>query len=201
MNKALLLVPLAAVMVAACSPQNSMTPSPTPEAMMEETETSMMEESDGVMVGGAMMTPDKDIVANAMNAKNVTTLVAAVDAAGLVSTLQGPGPFTVFAPTNAAFDKLPADTVPTLLKEENINQLKGILTYHVVSGRLTADQLSNGQVLTTVQGEKLTVMKNGASVMIKDAKGNTATVETPNVISSNGVTHVIDTVLMPAKAM
>lgn len=200
----LLVAPLAAILVAACSP-SSMSPSPTPDTMMEDgammEDTSMMAESEGVMVGGAMMTPDKDIVENAMNANNVTTVVAAVKAADLVATLQGPGPFTVFAPTNAAFEKLPAGTVDTLLKPENKNTLKGILTYHVVPGRLTADQLTDGQMLTTVQGEKLTVMKTGTSVMIKDAKGGTATVETPNVISSNGVTHVINAVLMPAKAM
>ena len=153
----------------------------------------------GVMVGGAMMTPDKDIVTNAIGSSEHTTLVAAVKAADLVATLQSAGPFTVFAPTNAAFDKLPAGTVSTLVQPANKAMLSGILTYHVVAGRLTADQLRDGQVLTTVQGGTLTVMKKGGSVMLRDAKGGMATVTTANVISSNGVTHVIDTVLMPAK--
>ena len=153
----------------------------------------------GVMVGGAMMTPDKDIVTNAIGSSEHTTLVTAVKAADLVATLQSAGPFTVFAPTNAAFDKLPAGTVSTLVQPANKAMLSGILTYHVVAGRLTADQLRDGQVLTTVQGGTLTVMKKGGSVMLRDAKGGMATVTTANVISSNGVTHVIDTVLMPAK--
>jgi len=153
----------------------------------------------GVMVGGAMMTPDKDIVDNAAASSDHTTLVAAVKAAGLVETLKSAGPFTVFAPTNAAFDKLPAGTVASLVTPEMKPTLTKILTYHVVPGRLTAADLKNGQTLTTVQGETLTVMKSGNSVMLKDAKGGMATVTTANVISSNGVTHVIDAVLMPAK--
>ena len=155
--------------------------------------------SGGVMVGGAMMTPDKDIVDNAAGSADHTTLVAAVKAAGLVETLKSAGPFTVFAPTNAAFDKLPAGTVNSLVTPEMKPTLTKILTYHVVPGRLTAADLKNGQVLTTVEGEQLTVMKSGNSVMLKDAKGGMATVTIPNVMSSNGVTHVIDTVLMPAK--
>lgn len=153
----------------------------------------------GVMVGGAMMTPDKDIVDNAVGSADHTTLVAAVKAAGLVETLKSTGPFTVFAPANSAFDKLPAGTVNSLVTPEMKPTLTKILTYHVVPGRLTAADLTNGQVLTTVEGEKLTVMKSGGNVMLKDAKGGMATVTIPNVISSNGVTHVIDTVLMPAK--
>ncbi|MDB5267898.1 MAG: hypothetical protein JWP58_938 [Hymenobacter sp.] len=153
----------------------------------------------GVMVGGAMMTPDKDIVDNAGGSADHTTLVAAVKAAGLVETLKSAGPFTVFAPTNAAFDKLPAGTVNSLVSPEMKPTLTKILTYHVVPGRLMAADLKNGQVLTTVEGEQLTVMKSGSSVMLKDAKGGMATVTIPNVASSNGVTHVIDTVLMPAK--
>ncbi|MDJ0364722.1 fasciclin domain-containing protein [Hymenobacter sp. H14-R3] len=152
----------------------------------------------GVMVGGAMMMPDKDIVDNAVNSSDHTTLVAAVKAADLVGTLKGAGPFTVFAPTNAAFDKLPAGTVSTLVMPENKATLTKILTYHVVPGRLLAADLTDGQTLTTVEGETLTVMKSGDSVMLKDAKGGTSTVTTPNIIDSNGVTHVIDTVLMPA---
>ncbi|AYA38845.1 fasciclin domain-containing protein [Hymenobacter oligotrophus] len=153
----------------------------------------------GVMVGGAMMTPDKDIVANALNSSEHTTLVTAVKAAGLVSTLQGTGPFTVFAPTNAAFDKLPAGTVQTLVEPANKQQLTSILTYHVVPGRYLATDLKDGQQLTTVAGETLTVMKKGNSVMLRDAKGGMATVSIPNVVSSNGVTHVVDTVLMPTR--
>ena len=159
----------------------------------------MASPSGGVMVGGAMMTADKDIVDNAAGSSDHTTLVAAVKAAGLVETLKSAGPFTVFAPTNAAFDKLPAGTVNSLVTPEMKPTLTKILTYHVVSGRLTAGNLTPGQVLTTVQGEQLTVMKNGNGVMIKDAKGGMARVTIADVISSNGVTHVIDTVLMPAK--
>ncbi len=153
----------------------------------------------GVMVGGAMMTPDKDIVDNAAGSADHTTLVAAVKAAGLVETLKSTGPFTVFAPSNAAFDKLPAGTVNSLVTPEMKPTLTKILTYHVVPGRLTAADLKSGQVLTTVEGEQLTVMKSGNSVMLKDAKGGMATVTIADVISSNGVTHVVDTVLMPAK--
>ena len=153
----------------------------------------------GVMVGGAMMTPDKDIVDNAVGSADHTTLVAAVKAAGLVETLKGSGPFTVFAPSNSAFDKLPAGTVNSLVTPEMKPMLTKVLTYHVVPGRLTTADLKNGQVLTTVQGEQLTVMKSSSGVMLKDAKGGTARVTIPDVISSNGVTHVIDTVLMPAK--
>lgn len=159
----------------------------------------MSSSTGGVMVGGAMMTPDKDIVDNAGGSADHTTLVAAVKAAGLVETLKSAGPFTVFAPTNAAFDKLPAGTVNSLVTPEMKPTLTKILTYHVVPGRLAAADLKNGQVLTTVEGEQLTVMKSGNSVMLKDAKGGMATVTIPNVMSSNGVTHVIDTVLMPAK--
>lgn len=158
-----------------------------------------MDMGKGVMVGGAVMVPDKDIVDNAVNSADHTTLVAAVKAAGLVETLKSAGPFTVFAPTNAAFDKLPAGTVDALIKPDMKDKLTTILTYHVVPGRLTAADLKNGQVLTTVEGEQLTVMKTGSTVMLKDAKGGTATVTVPNIIDSNGVTHVIDTVLMPTK--
>ena len=153
----------------------------------------------GVMVGGAMMTPDKDIVDNAAGSADHTTLVAAVKAAGLVETLKSAGPFTVFAPTNAAFDKLPAGTVSSLVTPEMKPTLTKILTYHVVPGRLMAADLKDGQVLTTVEGETLTVMKKGNSVMLKDAKGGMSTVTIANVVSSNGITHVVDTVLMPAK--
>ena len=153
----------------------------------------------GVMVGGAMMTPDKDIVDNAVNSSDHTTLVAAVKAAGLVETLKSAGPFTVFAPTNAAFDKLPAGTVDKLVQPDMKDKLTTILTYHVVPGRLMAADLKDGQTLTTVEGENLTVSKKGKKVMLTDAKGGTATVTIANIIDSNGVTHVIDTVLMPTK--
>jgi len=151
-----------------------------------------------VMVGGAAMFPSKNIVQNAVNSKDHTTLVAAVKAAGLVETLEGKGPFTVFAPTNVAFGKLPAGTVDTLVKPENKATLTKILTYHVVPGKLEASDLSDGKKLKTVEGETLTVKKSGGSVMIVDAKGGSATVTIPNVNQSNGVIHVVDTVLMPA---
>jgi uncharacterized surface protein with fasciclin (FAS1) repeats len=163
------------------------------------TTTTTTSTTGGVMVGGAMMTADKDIVDNAAGSSDHTTLVAAVKAAGLVETLKSAGPFTVFAPTNAAFDKLPAGTMNSLVTPEMKPTLTKILTYHVVPGRLMAANLTSGQVLTTVEGEQLTVMKSGNSVMLKDAKGGMATVTIPDVVSSNGVTHVIDTVLMPAK--
>ncbi len=168
---------------------------------MKDGSMSMKEGSmgDGVMVGGAMMTPNKDIVDNAAGSADHTTLVAAVKAAGLVETLKSAGPFTVFAPTNAAFDKLPAGTVASLVTPEMKPTLTKILTYHVVPGRLMAADLKDGQTLTTVEGETLTVMVSGSSVMLKDAKGGMSTVTIPNVVSSNGVTHVVDTVLMPAK--
>ncbi len=158
-----------------------------------EKEDEMMEEEAGVMVGGAMMLPSMDIVENAMNASNVTTLVAAVAAADLVDTLKGPGPFTVFAPTNAAFDALPAGTVDTLLLPENKADLAGILTYHVVAGSYTSANLADGQTLTTVQGEELTIRKNANGITVNGS----AMIETADVISSNGVTHVINAVLLP----
>ena len=148
----------------------------------------------GVMVGGAMMVPSKNIVENAAGSSDHTTLVAAVKAAGLDGTLSGPGPFTVFAPTNAAFEKLPAGTVDNLLKPENKQQLTDILTYHVVPGSLKAADLQDGQKLKTVQGKELTVMMKDGKVMIDGA-----TVTIPDVVSSNGVTHVIDAVVTPKK--
>jgi uncharacterized surface protein with fasciclin (FAS1) repeats len=157
------------------------------------------------MVGGAAMYPSKDIVDNAVNSKDHTTLVTAVKAAGLVDTLKGPGPFTVFAPTNAAFDKLPAGTVDTLLKPENQDQLKKVLTYHVVPGRITSHKLAamiqNGggkAELKTVEGGTLTAMMDGNNIVLKDEKGDTATVTQADVMQKNGVIHVIDTVLLPS---
>jgi uncharacterized surface protein with fasciclin (FAS1) repeats len=156
------------------------------------------------MVGGAAMLPSKTIVENASAASNLTTLVAAVKAAGLVDTLSGPGPFTVFAPTNDAFAKLPAGTVDTLVKPESKAQLTKILTYHVVPGDMSAANLmeaikaGGGKAeLTTVQGEKLTATMSGGNVILTDAKGGTATVTQADVKQSNGVVHVIDSVLMP----
>src|SRR3981189_694709 len=144
-----------------------------------------------VMVGGAAMFPSKNIIQNAVNSKDHTTLVAAVKAAGLVDTLSGPGPFTVFAPTNAAFGKLPAGTVDTLVKPENKATLTKILTYHVVAGKLEASALTDGKKLKTVQGEELTVRRSGTTVTIIDSKGDSSTVTIPNVNQSNGVIHVV----------
>jgi uncharacterized surface protein with fasciclin (FAS1) repeats len=148
----------------------------------------------GVMVGGANMVPSKNIVENAIGSADHTTLVAAVKAAGLVETLSGPGPFTVFAPTNEAFAKLPAGAVDNLLKPEMKKDLVGVLTYHVVPGALKAADLKDGQKLKTVQGQELTVSVKGGKVMI-----NGANVTIADAVSSNGVTHVIDAVLMPKK--
>jgi len=151
-----------------------------------------------VMVGGAAMYPSKNIIQNAVNSKDHTTLVAAVKAAGLVNTLEGKGPFTVFAPTNAAFAKLPAGTVDNLVKPENKATLTKILTYHVVPGKLEASDLTDGKKLKTVEGDDLTVKKDGGKIWIVDAKGDKAMVTISNVNQSNGVIQVIDTVLMPA---
>lgn len=157
-----------------------------------------------VEVGGAPMYPTKNIVENAVNSKDHTTLVAAVKAAGLVETLQSAGPFTVFAPTNAAFDKLPAGTVETLVKPENKAMLTGILTYHVVAGKLDSKALmaaikkGNGKAeLTTVAGGKLWAMIENGSVVLMDENGNKSTVTIKDVYQSNGVIHVIDTVVLP----
>ncbi|HEV7220539.1 MAG: fasciclin domain-containing protein [Terriglobales bacterium] len=156
------------------------------------------------MVGGQEMFPSKNIVENAMNSPDHTTLVAAVKAAGLVETLEGPGPFTVFAPTNEAFDKLPAGTVDTLVKPENKDMLTKILTYHVVAGRLSAADLKkqikegHGEAsLKTVSGGTLIATMQGKDIVLKDEKGGVAKVTIANVFQSNGVIHVIDTVLMP----
>lgn len=156
-----------------------------------------------VMVGGAPMYATKNIVENAMNSKDHTTLVAAVKAAGLVDTLQGTGPFTVFAPVNSAFAKLPAGTVDALLKPENKKTLTDVLTYHVVPGRLDATWLmeaakkNNGKLeLKTVQGSALWVLLDGKMLWLQDGKGNKAKISTADVFQSNGVIHVIDTVVM-----
>jgi uncharacterized surface protein with fasciclin (FAS1) repeats len=157
-----------------------------------------------VMVGGAAMYPSKNIVENAMHSKDHTTLVAAVKAAGLVSTLEGPGPFTVFAPTNEAFKELPSGTVQTLLKPENKAKLTSILTYHVVPGRLTAadlkEKIKEGggkAMLKTVEGEDLTFEMKDGHIWVIDGKGDKAEVTIGNVMQSNGVIHVINKVLLP----
>lgn len=157
-----------------------------------------------VMVGGAPMYATKNIIENAVNSKDHTTLVAAVKAAGLVETLQGDGPFTVFAPTDAAFEKLPAGTVNMLVMPENKERLTNILTYHVVPGRISSKDLSmwitkNGgkYMAKTVQGEELSFWMKNNMMYVTDAKGNSAKITIADVNQSNGVIHVIDTVLMP----
>jgi len=188
---------------ATSTPATSATSTPT-----DSTTTAPMAKTNEktVMVGGAAMYPSKNIVENAVNSKDHTTLVAAVQAAGLVETLSGPGPFTVFAPTNEAFAKLPAGTVDTLVKPENKATLTTILTYHVVSGKYSAKDIKrlinrgNGSAqLKTVQGGFLTFTKAGRKkIKVTDAKGGSALITIPDVNQSNGVIHVVDTVLMPA---
>jgi uncharacterized surface protein with fasciclin (FAS1) repeats len=163
-----------------------------------------MKEEKTVQVGGATMYPSKNIIQNAVNSKDHTTLVAAVKAAGLVETLQSAGPFTVFAPRNSAFEKLPTGTVDKLLMAENKGMLTTVLTYHVVAGRLDSKTIGdlikkgNGTAeLKTIQGGKLWLMMKGNTLWLKDEKGNKAKVTIKDVHQSNGVIHVIDTVLMP----
>jgi uncharacterized surface protein with fasciclin (FAS1) repeats len=172
-------------------------------ALLAITQASFAQEQT-VTVGGAPMYPSKNIVENAVNSKDHTTLVAAVQAAGLVETLQSAGPFTVFAPTNKAFDKLPKGTVETLVKPENKSTLTGILTYHVVAGRMSAMDLMNKikadggkATLKTVAGGTLTAMQKGKKIELMDEKGGMSTVTIADVNQSNGVIHVVDTVLMP----
>jgi len=159
-----------------------------------------------VMVGGAAMYPNKNIIENAVNSKDHTTLVAAVKAAGLVETLQGKGPFTVFAPTNAAFDKLPKGTVETLLKPENKKMLQTILTYHVVAGKMNSSDIAKAikagkgkATLKTVSGGTLTAWMSGKDLYISDENGNKSKVTIADVNQSNGVIHVVDAVLLPKK--
>ena len=186
---------LAMTTVAAALTLGAIAATPTLAQMKEQT----------VTVGGAPMYPSKNIIENAVNSKDHTTLVAAVKAAGLVETLQGAGPFTVFAPTNAAFAKLPKGTVESLLQPAMKEHLVGVLTYHVVPGRISAKDMmeaakKNGGKATykTVEGENLTVEAKGNTITIWDAKGNAAKVTIQNVFQSNGVIHVIDSVLMPS---
>lgn len=203
------LVATSALMLSACGSENVTTesdvtvPADAPMAT-DGTAANSMDASGNVMVGGAAMLPTRNIVENASESPVHTTLVAAVKAAGLVDTLAGTGPFTVFAPVNAAFEKLPAGTVDTLLKPENKEKLSGVLTYHVVSGRMTAADLTkaitdgNGTAtLTTVQGENLTAKMDGTNVVLTGEGGSTAIVTQADVPQSNGVIHVIDGVLMP----
>ncbi|MCW3074882.1 MAG: fasciclin [Flaviaesturariibacter sp.] len=180
----------------ACSDNSTSTTSTTNDSTTTVPADSMGATSTeaGVMVGGANMVPSKNIVENAAGSADHTTLVAAVTAAGLGETLSGAGPFTVFAPTNEAFKKLPAGTVDNLLKPEMKADLTSVLTYHVVPGALRAADLKDGQKLKTVQGKELTVSIKDGKVMIDGA-----TVTIPDVISSNGVTHVIDAVVLPKK--
>ena len=165
--------------------------------------SSSFAQNKSVMVGGAAMYPTKNIVENAVNSKDHTTLVAAVKAAGLVETLQGAGPFTVFAPTNEAFNKLPQEAVSTLLKPENKGALTSVLTYHVVPGRISSASLldmikKNGgsYKAKTVQGGELTFMKKGKSIVVTDEKGGMSKVTIADVNQSNGVIHVVNSVLM-----
>lgn len=169
-----------------------------------ESRESMEERMDNPMVGGAAMYPSMNIIENAVNSKDHTTLVAAVKAAGLVETLSGPGPFTVFAPTNAAFDALPEGTVESLLKPENKGTLTRVLTYHVVPGKLDSAALTreieagDGKAsLTTVAGDPLVVTASNGEVVITDENGNVSRVTIADVYQSNGVIHVVDTVVQP----
>jgi len=200
------IIPLAAAagLLAACS--QGMAGSPAASAMPPaETSTMAMADSMPVTVGGQPMFATKDIVDNAVNSADHTTLVAAVKAAGLVQTLKGPGPFTVFAPVNAAFAALPPGTVQMLLKPENKAALTKVLTYHVVPGRLDYAAMQKlieagggKATLTTVAGQPLTLMMNGPhNITVTDVKGNTAHITTYDVTQSNGDIQVIDTVLMP----
>ena len=183
----------AATMLLSCNDGGETTTTETTDTATTVVEQPMTpKEKEGVMVGGAKMVPSKNIVENAAGSSEHTTLVAAVKAAGLVETLSGAGPFTVFAPTNAAFEKLPAGAVEGLLQPAKKDDLTKVLTYHVVPGSVMAADLKDGQKIKTVQGSELTVSIKDGVVMI-----NGATVTTPNVVSSNGVTHVIDAVLMP----
>lgn len=161
-------------------------------------------EKDTKMVGGAEMYPSKDIVSNAVNSKDHTTLVAAVKAAELVETLQGDGPFTVFAPTNAAFDKLPEGTVATLLKPENKGKLQSVLTYHVLAGKFSGKDIMKAikkgggkATFKTVNGAMITAMMDGKSLVLKDESGNKSMVTIADVNQSNGVIHVVDSVVLP----
>ena len=199
-------VAASALMVSACGAENTATTDAdtTVDAEAPVATDTMAPASDTVMVGGVEMLPTRNIVENASESPIHTTLIAAVKAAGLVDTLAGTGPFTVFAPVNTAFEKLPAGTVDTLLKPENKAKLSGILTYHVVAGRMTAADVAkaitdgNGTAtLKTVQGENLTANMDGTNVVLTGEGGSKAIVTQADVMQSNGVIHVIDGVLLP----
>ena len=188
-----------ALLFSACQPQNP--PQPQTETSMalneEVAEASPALAEEGVVVGGAMMLPSRPIAVNAADAPNLTTLMSAVQQAGLTETLNAPGPFTVFAPTNAAFEKLPPDTWSGLLDPSNSVALQAVLKYHVVPGIYHISGLEDGQKLTTVQGEQITVDITDGVMTLTDSQGNNANIETPDVAQSNGVVHVIDAVLIP----
>ena len=195
MKKSVLSTLCAAALLGACAGAPTMSPTSS---------VSSMSDTKSVMVGGAAMLPSKDIIDNAVNSKDHTTLVAAVKAAGLVDTLKSPGPFTVFAPVNSAFAALPAGTVDTLLKPENKATLTKVLTYHVVPGRLNAADLARQinagggrAMLKTASGGTLTASMSGSNVMITDDGGGSARVTIADVNQSNGVIHVVDKVLLP----
>lgn len=198
-------VAASALMLAACGSENTTVTTDADTAAADGTEVvDGMDASGNVMVGGAQMLPSRNIVENASNSPLHTTLVAAVTQAGLVETLSATGPFTVFAPVNAAFEKLPAGAVDSLMQAENKEKLGAVLTYHVVSGRMTATDLAkaitdgNGTAtLTTVQGENLTAKMDGSNIVLTGEGGSTAVVTQADVPQSNGVIHVIDGVLMP----
>lgn len=190
------------LMLASCGTDTTKTETVTTTAPADSVsamagDSARMAKPEGVMVDGVAMTADKDIVDNAAGAASVSTLVAAVKAAGLVETLKGAGPFTVFAPTNAAFDKLPKGAVAGLMDNASKAKLKAVLTYHVIPGRLVAADLKDGQELTTVNGEKLYISIKDGKVMVSNGKDAPATVQIPDIISKNGITHVIDGVVLP----
>lgn len=215
MNKTFLTITLAtsAAVISACGGAATNNTNTSANTMAKNTTTNTMAPANTAtapaadsnpMVGGAPMLKSKDIIDNAVNSKDHTTLVAAVKAAGLVDTLKGPGPFTVFAPTNAAFEKLPKGTVDTLLKPESKKALTGILTYHVVAGKMDAatilKAIEDGKgkaTLKTVAGGTLTASLDGKDVILTDEKGGKSKVTIADVMQSNGVIHVVDTVLMP----
>lgn len=169
----------------------------TADSAAMPTDSARMAKPGGVLVDGVAMTADKDIVENAAQAKSMSTLVSLVTQAGLAETLKGTGPFTVFAPTNAAFDKLPKAALAALTDEASKAKLKGVLTYHVIPGRILAADIKDGQELTTVNGEKLHFTVKAGKVTVGNGKDAPATVQIADVISKNGVTHVIDGVLLP----
>ncbi len=204
MNKTLMAGALLAIGVTAGCMSNGYAKTGGGPAQQAMSADMAMDTGGNPMVGGAAMYPARDIVDNAVNSRDHTTLVAAVKAAGLVDTLKGPGPFTVFAPTNEAFAELPAGTVDTLLKPENKATLTKVLTYHVVAGNLDAAALTQqiqagggSAKLKTVEGDSLTARRDGDKVTLTDDKGNVADVTIADVRQSNGIIHVIDKVLMP----